>query len=277
MFKQTIIFILLLVIILALKIPVEDAILQLGISAFKSHHLAGIPSRVLIIILSIYLIIKNKIHRVSNVLNPLQISNLQAISIPLILFLLALFINKHNFENSNVENTIVFLLSAFCVGIAEEMAFRGFLFPYITKHSKNIILSMMVNSLIFGLFHYINLFKTPKNIYGISTQVAFAFSIGMFFCGLLLRTKNIYVLGVLHFLFNISFGSGELKQINQIIESNARASPNIASIAIILIIFALIAVSGLIMKRMSNESEFIEELLPTKAMMSTPPKRRHGT
>jgi len=75
-------------------------------------------------------------------------------------------------------------VSAFFVGLAEELAFRGFLFPYMAKYTGNILLSMVIASLIFGLSHYINLFKHPENIYGINTQVVFAFSMGMFFCGL---------------------------------------------------------------------------------------------
>ncbi len=265
MIKQIVLFISLLLLILTLKIPIENVMLGLGFTEFNSRHIAGIPSRVFIILFSVYLIFKNKIYRASNLLTPYKAANLQALLIPLFLFLSALFANKTTFYNANIENILIFILSTLCVGFAEELAFRGFLFPYITKFTKNITLSMVISSLIFGLIHYINLFRAPENFYGITTQVVFAFSLGMSFCGLLLRTKNIYVLGVLHFLFNISFGNGELRELNQIIEMKERTPPDIPSITITLIVFALIAISGLVMKKMSNDNEFLEKLLPIQA------------
>ena len=248
--------------ILAFKLPIESLLLKLGLSEFESHHLAGIPSRVLIIVFSVFLIFKKNIQNVSGFSTPFKISNIQAVAFSLTIFLSVLYSKIDTFEDSGLSNIIIFLLSALLVGLTEEIAFRSLIFPLLAKQTNQIVLSMIVSSMIFGSVHYINLFKQPDNIAGISSQALLAFSIGMFFCGLLLRTRNIYVLGFLHFLFNISFGSGELKLLGESTVASTSSSFHwdFGSIVGTLTVFLLIAISGLVMKKLANDDEFLDEL-----------------
>lgn len=122
---------------------------------------------------------------------------------------------------AQVDTTIIgiYLISCILVGLVEEMAFRGFL-QSLWMRSIGITGGVVASALLFGLVHFINLYRDPDNIEGISYQVVFAFSIGIYFGALLLRTKNVFFIGMIHGLINFVFASKKLLPDNTIIDNH---------------------------------------------------------
>lgn len=104
-----------------------------------------------------------------------------------------------------VYNSFILVLLCLSIGLSEELAFRGFLQSYIIKFycasKKQVIWSVIAAAFIFGLLHLI---KFDKGIYGELSQVAFATFIGVMFGALLLRTKRLWPLIVLHAIIDFA-------------------------------------------------------------------------
>ncbi|GLB46421.1 hypothetical protein WR164_04000 [Philodulcilactobacillus myokoensis] len=102
------------------------------------------------------------------------------------------------------------LIIAVCAGVAEEFIFRGLIFTYVwdkvTDH--HIIPAAVISSLLFGMTHYINL--TQQTFSMTTLQVINAFSLGLIFVAIYVRTKNLLLPMFLHFLndFVAYFSSG---------------------------------------------------------------------
>lgn len=191
--------------------------------------------------------------------------NAYAIAIPLTIILLGISINWSNYFEVSAWVVFVFFLKTLSVGFYEEFVFRGLAFPLMIqgfKESKNaIVMSAILSSLIFGLAHYINLFEEPDNFVGITNQVFFATAIGVFFCGIMVRTENIIVPVVLHMLVNFGFGSSELLTVA---EETAQVSEEVGvnwnSVIPTAIFFTFILLSGVYMIRKEDRGSIIEKL-----------------
>lgn len=104
-----------------------------------------------------------------------------------------------------VYNSLILGLLCVSIGIAEELSLRGFLQSYFVKYyatsKKQVIGSVIVAAFIFGLLHLI---KFDKGLYGELSQVAFATFIGVMFGALLLSTKRLWPLMVLHAIIDFA-------------------------------------------------------------------------
>ena len=180
-----------------------------------AEQIAGITVRIILIIITILLMKKFRLIEFSGLNNPKHFKNIQAIIISLAFILTGISGNWDNYINSDYTILSAFAISTLGVGILEEFVFRGTIFPLFIISFKNtnrpLLISAVLASLAFGLVHFINLFSQPENIAGIISQVFFATSIGVFFCGLMVRTENILIPCIIHALVNFSFGAGELK------------------------------------------------------------------
>lgn len=108
--------------------------------------------------------------------------------------------------SSNLLRDII-VLTGLClsIGFSEELALRGFLQSYLIKNyattQKQLFWSLLGAALIFGILHLV---KFDKGIYGELSQVAFATFIGVMFGAILLRTKRLWPLIVLHALIDFA-------------------------------------------------------------------------
>ena len=106
-----------------------------------------------------------------------------------------------------------------CVGLFEEITFRGVLFLRILENRRSsvrqIFLCTVVSSALFGLIHLVNLFE-GAGIGSVLLQIGYSFLIGGMCAILLLRTGNLLVCIFLHALFDFggtlitTLGEGEL-------------------------------------------------------------------
>jgi len=85
-------------------------------------------------------------------------------------------------------------------GIWEEISFRGVILNLqLKKYSQ--ITSVILNGVLFGLFHYINLLGYP-DLYLVSMQVIYASCLGIAFAYMYVKTKSLLPCMVAHYLID---------------------------------------------------------------------------
>ena len=194
-----------------------------------------------------------------------KLKNVQALIVVTAFIMMGLFQNWNTYISTEIELLILFATSTVIVGIVEELAFRGTVFPLFIKSFKKakrpIIVSAVLSSLMFGLMHFINLLSQPENLVGITSQVFFATSIGVFFCGLMIRTENILIPCIVHALINFSFGAGELKQsIDEVSKIEETNGIDWNSVIPTTIFFSFILIGGIYMILKTDKELILNKL-----------------
>ena len=99
-------------------------------------------------------------------------------------------------------------ISMMCVGIAEEVVFRGAIFgacrEFFGESKKGIYLSVFVSALVFGGWHLPNLLFTPDLVVATITQVIYAAEVGIIFAVIYYRSENLLPGIILHGLFDFA-------------------------------------------------------------------------
>lgn len=109
------------------------------------------------------------------------------------------------FENEIVVLTI-YTLDKLLGATFEEILFRGLvlslmLYKFIAAE-KGLLKSVLLSSLIFGLFHIINYWTINLSIKSVYNQVFATFCIGVLWSAIYLKTRNIVLLIGIHFISN---------------------------------------------------------------------------
>ena len=97
--------------------------------------------------------------------------------------------------------TVLYVLSMFCVGFLEELIFRGLLFQAMAK--DGVRSAIVVSSVTFGIGHIVNLFngsgaELVPNLLQVMYAVAVGFAFVMIFC----RTKSLVPCIITHSVLN---------------------------------------------------------------------------
>lgn len=101
----------------------------------------------------------------------------------------------------------LYALESFAIGLFEELAFRGVLFPAILEKQRSstrrIFWATVISSALFGGVHLFNLFAggSPGSVL---LQVGYSFLIGGMCSVVLLKTKNIWICVALHTIFDFN-------------------------------------------------------------------------
>lgn len=111
--------------------------------------------------------------------------------------------------------TVLYILSMFCVGFLEEMIFRGFLFHAMAK--DGIKSAVIVSSVTFGIGHIVNLFNgSGAELLPNLLQVIYAVAIGFAFVMIYYKTKCLVPCIITHSVFNgLSVFANEAARIPQ--------------------------------------------------------------
>ncbi|TNE50779.1 MAG: CPBP family intramembrane metalloprotease [Bacteroidetes bacterium] len=104
---------------------------------------------------------------------------------------------------------LLFFLGMMAIGFSEEYAFRGFIQTFLIDRFRS-RWAVLIAAALFGLVHFMNLFRAPDSLVPISKQVLFATGIGVYFGALLLRTRALWMMGVFHGMLDFIFGSDEI-------------------------------------------------------------------
>ena len=101
--------------------------------------------------------------------------------------------------NTSIAETALFILSMACVGVIEEVIFRGFLFKAMCR--DNIKLAVFISSITFGMGHIINLLN-GKTLISTLLQICYATAIGFLFTILFYKGKSLWPCIITHGIVN---------------------------------------------------------------------------
>ena len=103
--------------------------------------------------------------------------------------------------NYGLAETLLYILSMFCVGFLEEVIFRGLLFNAMREDSYKV--AVIVSSLTFGIGHIINLFNgSGAELIPNLLQVVYATAAGFMFVMIYCKTESLMGCILIHGLFN---------------------------------------------------------------------------
>ena len=103
--------------------------------------------------------------------------------------------------NYGLAETLLYILSMFCVGFLEEVIFRGLLFNAMREDSYKV--AVIVSSLTFGIGHIINLFNgSGAELIPNLLQVVYATAAGFMFVMIYCKTESLIGCILVHGLFN---------------------------------------------------------------------------
>ena len=103
--------------------------------------------------------------------------------------------------NMSPLETVLYILSMFCVGFLEEMIFRGLLFRAMAKNGVKS--AIIVSSVTFGIGHIVNLINgSGAELLPNLLQVMYAVAIGFAFVMIYWKTKSLMPCIIVHGVFN---------------------------------------------------------------------------
>lgn len=103
--------------------------------------------------------------------------------------------------NISPLETVLYILSMFCIGFLEEMIFRGFLFNAMAK--DGIKSAIIVSSVTFGMGHIVNSFNgSGAELLANILQVIYAIAIGFAFVMIYYKSKSLWSCIITHIVFN---------------------------------------------------------------------------
>jgi membrane protease YdiL (CAAX protease family) len=148
----------------------------------------------------------------------------------------------------SASNVAAWVLSNIGIGLAEEVMMRGVVFYLLYKawgtSHKGVFAAVLVQALIFGLAHYVNL--RDMAFIDVTFMVINATLIGIGFAGLMLVTRTIWLPVVLHSLFDM------VARMNEFLLPNfesASSTPIAQHILSVVIVFLFVALPGLLYTR----------------------------
>lgn len=197
--NQLLLFVAALLLILFIREYFSHQFIDNGVESYQTHQLLGIGTNIVLIFISYLFIKKNGLLKIAGIKGT-TLKRWYLLLFPLI-FLVVLNVLLMDDINTAILFPNILILFIYCIsiGFAEELSIRGFLqshlIHYLGNTKKNIIFSIFVAALFFGLIHLLNF---DKGMYGEVSQVFFAMFIGVMFGVVLVITKRIYPLIIVH-------------------------------------------------------------------------------
>ena len=217
-------FMIVLFVVILLSQQIVASIMQGSLSTSKFGHEATFEILWAGLVLIIVLLFKNKYIFTQDRMGFLE-------SIPFVLpeLLLSLFFSLLSIillisNTGTFDIFAVFNLALYClfIGIVEEFLCRGWLLnEFLERYSKNrkeIILSIIFSSFIFGVIHFINIGET-RGIFETLVQVMNATAGGIFLALVYYKTKNIWVVVGTHALWDFSLFLGQANSLGDCLAS----------------------------------------------------------
>ena len=103
--------------------------------------------------------------------------------------------------NMSPPETVLYILSMFCVGFLEELIFRGLLFQAMAE--DGVKTAIIVSSVTFGIGHIVNLINgSGAELLPNLLQVMYAMAIGFAFVMIYCKTKSLVICIIIHSVFN---------------------------------------------------------------------------
>ena len=110
--------------------------------------------------------------------------------------------------NANASDIIFYAFICLCVGLFEELAFRGCALMIFLKKRRTtrlgVFMAIFWSSVIFGAVHLVNIFVASPG--AVLLQIGYSALIGGMCCMVLLETGNIWLCVLTHALYNFAGG-----------------------------------------------------------------------
>ncbi len=246
--KQLLQFIIAYLLVLFTRRYISTQLIENGINSFQSQAILSIISNLTVIVLSLLFIEKNRLHELGG-LKGNFFHKITLIIFPLIyLVSLNMLFSDEIDKNQLYPNMALLLLYVITIGFAEELSMRGFIQSFCIKcfgdSKKSIFWSILFTSLFFGLLH---LLKFNNGIYGEISQVLYASFIGFMFGTILVVTKRIYPLAIVHAL--VDFASKLDSAGLPVTEEVSKETPLITSIITVLLVLPCLLYGIFIFKK----------------------------
>lgn len=250
---------------LALALPLRSFLGQFLANENELKLVAGILVRLVMFGVLIYVIKRLGLTEFLGLKTGFQLDQFQAIVIPLVIVSMSILGDLTPYKNAGFSLLGLFLLGNLLVALIEEFAFRAIVLPLILKVRSNkrrfLLFSVVLSSAIFGVLHYLNLFREPDNFSGITSQVIFATCIGIYLGALFLRTRHIIFPVTIHFLVNVAFGKSVLQPENiDTVTKVVEDTTDWASLLLTLGLFGAIAMGGVFVIRLVNREDILKSL-----------------
>ena len=162
-------------------------------------------------------------------------------------------------ENLNIPNLISLIILAITIGMAEEFFFRGFIQGEIVdaygKSRKQVIMSVVVSGVIFGLVHITNALS-GQDIITTLMQVLQASSLGILLGSIYFITKNIWSVVFLHAFYDFAIMLSEVNSYKDCINSTDISTVMLIFTLVVSLIYVVIYLAGAylnLQKRHVNE------------------------
>ena len=171
-----------------------------------SKEIGGIIHGIFRISLCIFLL--QKLSLLSQVnFHPVKVSSPQYLLIPFVFPMVLALPSILNIHSSDllIDSLWISCLAFLLMAMAEEVLMRGIVLSLLLKKfgTGSFMKSVLISAALFSLMHLINLYRW--NFINVLIQMIVAFYFGVFFGALMLKTKNLFYLGLIHGLVNIFF------------------------------------------------------------------------
>ncbi|SNR14334.1 CPBP family intramembrane glutamic endopeptidase [Tenacibaculum jejuense] len=202
--QYTILFIILILLKSIINVNIKSYLIFHNVENYNIVLVTKTVSNIILGIISILIVKKLDLVKFSGI-RPVKIEKKLLLIFPLVYIVGLNLLFADDIPNFTTTNLIVLLTYCLSIGIAEELSLRSVLIPLLIKYfgdsKKSIIKSVLIAATIFGLLHFI---KFDKGVYGEISQFFFATFIGVMFGALLIVTKRIYPLIIIHMLIDFA-------------------------------------------------------------------------
>ncbi len=183
----------------ALGVP-DNKIIREALEVIFTRGIAGVVFFIMLLYMGYKVVMPQK----ENLLASLAFS-LPAFAVAINNFPLLPLLFDRQTLNYTVTEIILITLECLCIGLFEEMTFRGVVFlGFLERRRKTktgIFISIMLSSAVFGLIHLFNLIGGGAG--AVFMQIGYSFLIGAMCSVILIRTGNIWLCVLIHALFDI--------------------------------------------------------------------------
>jgi len=191
-----------LLVIIIHQIPLYRIFENLGLQSIIANLLDKILLNLVVIIIALKEIKKKKLFEFSG----LSLKKIKNRYLYLIL-VFYLFIFTGGFSTIRLLTqddlltfvVLTFLIKSISVGFLEEIVFRSLIQgSFMNKKKYGVYMSVFISALIFAFAHIINIQYDYIAISSVASQIFAAFCLGSLFGAILIRTKNIYPIILIH-------------------------------------------------------------------------------
>lgn len=216
----------------------------------------------LILILIILLLFKNQY-----IFKEKKVGLFRGLILGLPLLIILLFnIDLKSLFSANIFDTLSLLIFAVLVGFAEEFLCRGWIQnEMIERYGDNrchVTISILLSGLLFGLMHIINIFAGQGIIETLS-QILQAMAAGFFLGAVYYRSKNIWLVILLHAFWDFALMTGDLNVLKECTFLNPSLKATIGSFLGTICISTIFFTAGLFELRNSKICDnFNEQMTP---------------